>query len=54
MTTGNLETSPHASPLTPCSNNPCTNGGTCLPNSNGFMCSCAFGFKGNTVLIFMS
>jgi len=29
-----------------CANNPCRNGGTCLPNGNGYTCNCPANFFG--------
>jgi len=30
----------------PCASNPCQNGGTCIPEGNGFRCECRGGFTG--------
>ncbi|XP_041457514.1 uncharacterized protein LOC121409671 [Lytechinus variegatus] len=32
----------------PCFNNPCTNGGTCVEDGEGFTCQCPSGFQGTT------
>ena len=31
-----------------CRSSPCTNGGTCLSNADGFSCECGSGFTGHT------
>ena len=35
--------------LSPCASGPCTNGGTCIPLANSFMCQCASGKNGKKV-----
>jgi len=32
----------------PCHPNPCHNGGKCLSTSDGFVCRCATGYRGET------